>query len=150
MSKSLATNKRAKFDYNILKTFEAGLVLKGYEVKAVKNGKMSLKGAYVVLKNNEAFLINASISPYQPKNTPDDYDCERSRKLLLHQQEIKHLMGKNKEKGLTLVALKVYTKKGRIKLEFGIAKGKRKSDKREVIKEREAKREIRRKLKKRF
>ncbi len=150
MSKILAINKRAKFDYDILKTFEAGLVLKGHEVKAIKSGKMSLRGAYVTLKSNEAFLINASISPYQPKNTPDNYDIERPRKLLLHQQEIKHLIGRNKEKGLTLVALRVYTKKGRIKLGFGIGKGKRKSDKREVIKEREAKREIRRKLKKRF
>jgi len=150
MSKALVINKRAKFDYDILKTFEAGLVLKGYEVKAIKNGKMSLKGSYVVLKNNEAFLINASISPYQPKNTPDDYDIERSRKLLLHEQEIKHIIGKSKEKGLTLVPIRVYTKKGRIKLELGIGKGKRKSDKREVIKEREAKREIRKKLRKKF
>lgn len=145
--KSLAINKRAKYDYNILETLEAGLVLKGYEVKSIKIGHLSLKGAYISIKNEEAYLLNAHITPYQPKNMPSDYDPEQPRKLLLHKKEIKHLLGKNKEKGLTLVPIKVYTKKGKIKLEFGVGKGKKKIDKRKDIKKREVKRKIDRLLK---
>lgn len=145
--KTLVLNKRAKYDYEILDKFEAGLILKGYEVKSVKNGHMSLKGAYVTVKDNEIYLINANISAYQPKNTPEDYDPGRSRKLLLHKTEIKYLTGKSREKGLTLVPIKVYTKKSRLKLEFGIGRGKKKIDKREKIKKREIKKEIERKLK---
>lgn len=147
--KIFALNKRATFNYQIPETFEAGLALKGHEVKSIKNGHISLQGSYVVIKNNEAFLINATISPYQPKNTPKDYDPARTRKLLLHQKEIKYLIGKSKEPGLTLVPIKVYDKKGKIKLEFGIGRGKRKLDKRELIKKREVEKEIERKLKSR-
>ena len=147
--KVFALNKRATFDYQILETFEAGLVLKGHEVKSIKNGHISLQGSYVVIKNNEAFLINATVSPYQPKNIPKDYDPTRTRKLLLHQKEIKYLIGKNQERGLTLASIKVYDKKGKIKLEFGIGRGKRKLDKRELIKKREVEKEIERKLKSR-
>jgi len=143
----LAINKRAKYDYEILETFEAGIVLEGFEVKAIREKKISLKGAYVSLRNNEIFLVNAHISPYQPLNVPDNYNPTRPRKLLLHKKEINYLIGKNKEKGLTLIPLKVYTKKEKIKLEFAIAKGKKKFDKREQIKKREIKREIERKLK---
>ncbi len=145
--KTFALNKRAKYDYEILETFEAGLVLKGYEVKSIKTGHISLKGAYVIIKNNEAYLINSSVPPYQPKNISEDYDPNRTRKLLLHKKEIKSLLGKSKERGLTLVPIKMYTKKGKIKLELGIGKGRKKIDKREVIKKRETKREIERKLK---
>lgn len=145
--KTFTINKRAKYDYEILDKFEAGLILKGYEVKSVKNGHMSLKGAYVTIKDNEIYLINANISAYQPKNTPEDYDPGRSRKLLLHKTEIKYLTGKSREKGLTLVPIKVYTKKSRLKLEFGIGRGKKKIDKREKIKKREVKKEIERRLK---
>ncbi len=145
--KALAINKRAKYDYDILETFEAGLILKGHEVKSIKTGHISLKGAYIVIKNNEAFLINANIPSFQPKNMPEGYDPDRTKKLLLHKQEIKSLIGKSKEGGLTLVPIKVYTKKSKIKLEFGIGKGRKKIDKREVIKKRETKREIERKLK---
>ncbi len=145
--KTLALNKRAKYDYNILETLEAGLVLKGYEVKSIKTGHISLKGAYIVIKNNEAFLINANIPPFQPKNMPEDYSPDRTRKLLIHKQEIKSLIGKSKESGLTLVPIRVYTKKSKIKLEFGIGRGKRKKDKRELIKKREMKREIQQRLK---
>jgi len=145
--KVFALNKRATFDYQILETFEAGLVLKGHEVKSIKNGHISLQGSYIVIKNNEAFLINATVSPYQPKNTPKDYEPTRTRKLLLHQKEIKYLTGKSQERGLTLVPIKVYDKKGKIKLEFGIGRGKRKVDKRELIKKREVEKEIERKLK---
>jgi len=140
-------NKRAKYDYEILETYEAGLVLKGFEVKAVRQGKMSLKGSYVTLKNEGksviAYLLNAHISPYQPANTPDDYNPVRSRRLLLKKKELNTLLGKIKEKGLTLVPICVYNSKKRIKLEFAVGKGKRKIDKREAIKKREIEREIR-------
>lgn len=145
--KILAVNKRAKFDYEILETFEAGLVLKGYEVKSVKIGHISLRGAYVVIQNEEAHLLNASVSPYQAKNTPEGYEPTRSRKLLLHKKQIKYLIGKSKMKGLTLVPVRVYTKKGKIKLEFAVAKGKRKIDKRELIRMREDKRGMERAMK---
>lgn len=145
--KILALNKRARYDYEILETFEAGLALYGFEVKSVKNGHIGLQGAYVVIKGSEAYLLNATISPYQSKNTPSDYESTRSRKLLLHKKEIKYLIGKSQEKGLTLVPIQVYTKKDKIKLEFGVGRGKRKTDKRELIKKREAQREIERSLK---
>jgi SsrA-binding protein len=137
-------NRRANYDYEILEKFEGGLVLKGYEVKAIKTGKASLKGAYVVVQNNEVFLINAHISPYQKANTPNNYQPDQTRKILLHKSEIKSLIGKTKQKGLTLVPIKMYTKKGRIKLQFGLGKGKRKFDKREAIARKEAKRRIER------
>ena len=137
----LANNKKAYFDYEILQTFEAGLVLIGQEVKSIKNKHISLKGAYVVPKGNEFFLIGANVPPYQPKNAPKNYESERTRKLLLEKSEINYLIGKSKQKGLTLIPLRVYTKSGRIKLEFGIAKSKKKFDKRETIKKRDFKRE---------
>ncbi len=127
--KIIATNKRADYDYEILETFEAGLILKGFEVKSVKNGHIGLAGSYVVIRNNEAYLLNATISPFQPKNTPKDYDPARTRKLLLHKREIKHLVGKIGHKRLTLVPTKVYIKKEKLKLEIGIGQGKRKIDK---------------------
>lgn len=146
---TLVINRRAKYDYTILEKFEAGLVLAGHEVKSAKKGHMSLKGSYVTINEKEAWLINAFISPYQPKNTPEDYDPARSRKLLLHKKEINSLIGKKKQKGLTLVPLRVYTKHNRVKLEFALGQGKRKIDKREKIKQRETKRSIDRALKKR-
>jgi len=146
---SFAINRRAKFDYRILETFEAGLVLSGFEVKAIKNGRISLKGSYITIRNGEAWLINASIPAYQPKNMPDDYDPFRNRKLLLHKQEIKSLIGKTKQKGLTLVPLQVYTKHSKLKLEFGLGQGKAKADKRESIKKREVQRKIGRALRER-
>ena len=151
--KILAKNRKAYFTYQILEKFEAGISLIGQEVKSIKSGRMTLKGSYVVLKHllrgvtPEVFLIGATIPPYQPKNAPLDYNPERSRKLLLKKAEIKYLIGKTKEKGLTLVPLRVYTKKGKIKVEFGLVRGKRKVDKRELIKKREIERKIRRFLK---
>lgn len=147
---TLAINPRAKYDYEILDTYEAGLVLSGQEVKSIKKGSMSLKGSYVVIRKEEAWLINAQVSPYQPKNTPADYNSTRSRKLLLHKKEIKELIGKTKQKGLTLTPIRVYTKQNRIKLEFGLGRGKKKSDKREKIKKRETQRKIRRALKDKY
>ena len=143
-----AENKRAFFDYEILEKFEAGIELKGFEVKAVKSSRINLGGSFAVLKGEEVFLLNADIPPYQPKNTPDNYNQKRSRRLLLKNKEIKYLLGKIKSANLTLVPLRVYNKNGLIKLELGLAKPKKKSDKREVLKKRDAKREIERTLKK--
>jgi len=145
--KILSENKKAYFNYEILEKFEAGISLIGQEVKSLKTRGVNLAGNYVVIKNNEAFWIGAKISPYQPKNAPSDYNPERSRKLLLKKSEIKYLIGKTKEKSLTLIPLMVYTEKGKIKLEFGLVKGKKKFDKRELIKKRETEREIQRELK---
>jgi len=144
--KFFAENRRAKFDYEILETYEAGLVLFGHEVKAIKTGHISLNNSFVVIKNNELYLINSFIPPYQPKNISSDYDPERSRKLLLQKQEIRSLIGKSKAKGLTLLPLRVYTKKNKLKLEFAIGRGKRKIDKREQIKKRDIEREMERNL----
>jgi len=147
--KIILENKKALFNYSILETFKAGVVLQGQEVKSIKTGKMNLRGSFVIVRESppEVFLIGANVPPYQPKNTPSDYDPQRSRKLLLRKSEIKQLIGKAKQKGLTMIPLKVYTDKGKIKIEFGIAKGKRKIDKRTQIKKRETEREIQRAMK---
>ena len=154
--KIFCRNKKAYFDYQILEEFEAGMVLKGNEVKSIRLGKISLKGSYVVLKGinqgklPEPYLIGTYISPYQPKNTPNNYNPERSIKLLLKKSEIKYLIGKTKEKGLTLIPLKIYIKNVKIKIKIGLVKGKKKRDKREAIKKRDAEREIRRNLNPKF
>ena len=151
--KVLAENKKVYLKYRILESFEAGIVLIGQEVKSIKSGKIGLTGAYIVFKKTaktghpELYLIGANIPPYQPKNAPPDYDPQHSRKLLLRKKEIKYLIGKTQQKGLTLIPLKMYTKKGKIKIEFAAAVGLRKFDKRELIKKREAKRKIQRTLK---
>ena len=142
-----AENRSAFHDYEILEKYEAGMVLEGHEVKAVKNGKFSIRGSYVKVLDGEVFLIGAIISPYQPRNTPKEYDPQRTRKLLLNKKEIAGLIGKSEEKGLTIVPLKAYDKRGRIKLEIGLAKARKKYDKREVIKGKEEKRKIERALK---
>ncbi len=137
-----ATNKKAYYDYTILDTLEAGIVLKGYEVAAVKRGKVSLSGSYAIFHNDELFLTNANISTYQPKNQPTDYLATQSRKLLISKKEIYKLKREIKEKGLSLIPLKVYLNKRRIKIEIGLAKGKKSYDKRETIKKREISRKI--------
>ena len=142
--KDLITNKKAYFDYEILEKFEAGIALLGMEVKSLKMNKANIVGAYVVIKHHEAFLLNASISPYQPQNTSPDYDPQRTRKLLLQTKEIDYLSGKIKQQGLTLIPLKVYNKNGLIKVEIALVKGKKKFDKREVVKKREIKKRIER------
>ncbi len=146
----LAFNKRARFDYKIQDTFEAGLVLQGYEVKSIKTGHVSLKGSFVsahkqrkVGKNPEFFLVNAHIPLYKHASSIPNFDPTRSRKLLLKKSEIKRLVGKKKEEGLTLVPIRIYTKRGLIKLEFGVGKGKKKYDKREDIKKKQASRRMR-------
>jgi len=139
-------NKRAYFDYEFLEKFEAGMVLTGYEVKSIKSGRMSLIGSYVILRGGEVWLINANIAPYQPQNTSKDYNSTRARKLLLKKKEIQYLFGKSQERGLTLIPLRVYSNKGKLKTEFAIARGRKKADKKEVIKKRETDKEMRREL----
>ncbi len=146
--KEVARNKRAYFDYEILEKFEAGISLLGQEVKSVKSGRINLAGSYAILRNGEVWLVGADIPPYQPQNAPQDYDSQRTRKLLLTEKEIKTLMGEVKGTGLTLVPLRSYIKGRLIKLELGLGKGKKKADKRELIKKREAERDIRRTLRK--
>lgn len=143
----IARNKRAYFDYEILEKFEAGIELLGIEVKSVKSGRVNLTGSYAILRGNQVLLVGADIPPYQPKNTPPDYDPGRTRKLLLTAGEIKNLTGKIKEAGLTLLPLRIYTKGRLIKLELGLGRHKKKHDKREAIKKREAERDIRRAIK---
>lgn len=144
---SYAENRRAFHDYEILEKFEAGIILEGHEVKSVKTGKLSIKGSYVKVLDGEVFLVGAVISPYQPKNTPNDYDPQRDRKLLLNKKEITGLIGKSKEKNLTIVPLKVYTKRSIIKIEIGLAKARKKYDKRASIRKKEEERKIDRVLK---
>jgi SsrA-binding protein len=144
--KLLAENKNARFNYEILEKIEAGIVLIGQEVKSIKLGHMSLKGSYVVVKGYELFLIGSYISPYQAKNIKD-YNPERDRKLLLKKKEINYLIGKSKEKNLTLVPLKVYTRGSFITIEIAVSRGKKLIDKRSAIKKREIDRKIHRSLK---
>jgi len=147
--KVLAFNKRAKFDYEILETYEAGVVLFGHEVKSVKTGHVSLRGAFVVLKNvsgsklPEAYLVNAHIPLYKHASQVKNHEPTRSRKLLLKKKEIRHLIGKKQEQGLTLVPINIYTKHSLVKMTFGVGRGKKKIDKRESIKKRELDRQVR-------
>lgn len=144
--KNLAYNRRVKFDYDIKELFEAGVVLLGTEVKSVKSGNISLRGSFVTIHEENAYLTNATIPPWQPKNTPDDYDPIRSRRLLLKKSELKQLIGAKKARGLTLVPVRVYNKGGRIKIEVALVKGKRKADKKQLKKERDIRRDVEREL----
>lgn len=144
---ALITNRRARFDYDILETFEAGLSLLGTEVKSLRNGQGKLDGAYVVIRGGEALLVGASIPPFQHKNVEASYDPERPRTLLLTQKELKELEQKSEKQGLTIVPLSLYNKGRLLKLEIAIARGKKKADKRQSIMKRETDRSIRRELK---
>lgn len=144
---TLAFNKRANFDYLISDKYEAGLVLSGPEVKSVKMSHLSLKESFVTAKGTELYLTNAHITPYKHAGEIKNYDPTRPRKLLLKKSEIKHLLGKVRVQGLTLVPIRVYTKRRLIKLEFGVGKGKKKFDKREDIAKRDVERNVRRELK---
>ena len=149
----LAINKKAKHDYEILDTLEAGLVLFGHEVKSVRLGQASLKGAFVTIKSGnspELILTNAHIPLYKKASTIKDYDPDRPRKLLVKANEIKKLVGKKQAEGITFVPLNIHTKHNKIKLEFGIGKGKKKYDKREDLKKKDDKRKIARALKNKF
>lgn len=143
---TLATNPKAKFDYQILDTLEAGLVLTGQEVKSARGGNISLKGAHAGIVKGELWLINAHIGAYQKAGDLKDYDSTRSRKLLIKKRELAKLIGTLQSKGLTLIPVSVYTKGRRLKVELGLARGKKKYEKREVIKKRDIDREIRMKL----
>ncbi len=145
--KNIAVNKKAFFNYEIFESLEAGIALQGSEVKSIKEGRISLKDSYAEIKNGEVLLIQCHISPYEAANR-FNHDPLRPRKLLLHRQEIKRLAGKIQEKGFTLVPTKItLNDKGRIKIELSLAKGKRLYEKRNVIKERDREREMRRELK---
>jgi SsrA-binding protein len=138
--KDFATNDKAHFDYEILETIEAGIVLKGYEVKSIKTGHITIKGSYVKIINSEPVLVGANIPPYQPTNMPGDYDPQASRKLLLSKKQIGVLADLAQSQGITLIPLKIYEKNKKLKLLIGIAKGKKKYDKRESIKKKDLQR----------
>lgn len=137
------SNRRARFEYEILETFEAGIVLVGSEVKSLRQGKANLQDSYALVKNGEIWLLNMHINPYEQANQ-FNHDPLRTRKLLLNKSEIAKLQVKTNEKGLTLIPLKLYFKKGNAKVQLGIGKGKKLHDKRESIKERDVEREMRR------
>lgn len=144
---TLAINKQAKFEYEILDTVEAGIVLSGDEVKSAKNGGIKLTDAFVTFKGESAYLTNAHIARYSKSNPKLAYDPTRSRQLLLHKKEINHLIGKKSQDGLTIVPLSAYTSKDLIKIELALVRGKKQHDKRETIRTREIERDIRRTLK---
>ena len=144
------TNRQARYDYELLEKYEAGLVLRGHEVKSVKAGQINLTGSYITVKHGERpelFLINANISKYKAAGTLPDYSPTRSRKLLLNRREILSILNKIKAQSLTIVPTRVYTRNNRVKVEFALARGKKLFDKRQSIKEREGKREVSRALK---
>lgn len=145
--KTYISHRRAKFDFEILDTLEAGVSLSGNEVKSVRNGQGKLEGGHIIIRGGEAFLVGASIPPYQRANTPKSYDPERPRKLLLNKKELRELAETERQKGLTIVPTKMYSKNNNIKLQIAVVRGKKKHDKREVIKERDEKRKIERILK---
>jgi len=146
--KIVARNRKAKFDYHLLDKFEAGMVLKGSEIKAIRAGQISIKEAYVRTDGREAWLVNAHIAPYDPASR-DNHDPRRERKLLLHTKEIDKLWDEVKRKGLTIVPLRVYLKNGRAKLEIAVGRGKQRFDKRQSIKKRDTEREMQRALRER-
>ena len=144
---ALIENTRVGFDYDILETMEAGMELFGYEVKSLRAGQGSLKGARVIARGSEAYLVGASIPPWQIANAPKSYDTERTLRLLLSKKEIARISGAEGENGLTIVPIKVYNSTRRLKLAIAIVRGKKKADKRQTIRKREEKRRIERTLK---
>lgn len=144
---ALIENQKASFDYSFVEKMEAGLELYGYEVKSLRGGQGSLKGARVVARGGEAYLVGASIPAWQVANAPKSYDPERPRRLLLSRKEIAHISSAEGEKGLTIVPISVYSKGRCLKLSIAIARGKKKQDKRHSIRSREEKRRIQRTLK---
>ena len=146
--KIITQNKKAFHDYSIEETLEAGILLQGTEVKSLRDGKANLKDSYVIVKDSEVFLLNCHISPYSHGNIMN-HDPLRTRKLLLHKKEITKLQGKAAQKGYSLIPLKLYFSNSHVKVEVGLARGKRQYEKRETIKKREADREIERAMKSR-
>ena len=137
----IATNRRARHEYEILETVEAGLVLRGTEVKSLRDGMVNFKDSYASIRNGEGWLLGCHINPYS-HGTDANHDPERDRKLLLHRREISRLTGKVAERGLTLVPLRLYFKGGRAKVEIGLARGRKLHDKRSALREREVRREM--------
>jgi SsrA-binding protein len=140
--KILVDNRRARYNYFLEERMEAGMMLTGSEVKSARNGKMHLTDAYAAIKDNELWLLNAHISPYEQANRLN-HEPDRPRKLLAHRREISRLLGKTREKGLTLIPTKIYLKKGRIKCELALAKGKHHEDKRDVLRKKASEEEAR-------
>ena len=145
MPRDIATNRQAGFRYHLLEKWEAGLVLTGTEVKALREGKAQIKDGYAAVRDGEVWLYNVHIPPYGPA-ARDNHDPERARKLLMHRREIERLIGKTRERGLTLVPTRLYFRDGRAKVEIALARGKDVADKRQTIKERELRREMERSL----
>jgi len=143
----LAQNKKARFDYEILETYEAGLVLSGQEVKSIRAGGAKLTGSFVTFHGEQARLTNASIGKYAYAGNAESYDPTQSRKLLLKKKELHYLRERTEEKGLTIIPLSLYTKGSKIKIEIAIVRGKKKYDKKEAIKKRDVQREMKRAMK---
>lgn len=144
---TLVDYKKARFNYEILESFEAGIELLGFEVKSLKKGQGSLDGSHVTIRGGEAYLVNVFVPPYQEKNTPKEYDARRNRRLMLTRKEIQHLSSVEEGKGLTIVPISIYNKGPLVKVSVAVVRGKKKFDKRESIKKRESNREINRALK---
>jgi SsrA-binding protein len=140
----LAENRRARFDYDIIDYYVAGIELEGHEVKSVKTGHGSLQGSYVIIRGGEAWLINCTIPAYQQNNVPPEYDPSRTRRVLLKKDEIKELQGTLKEKSIALLPLKFFSKGGLVKVELGVGRARKDHDKRDLLKKRDAEREMRR------
>jgi SsrA-binding protein len=145
----IADNKKAAYNYFFEEKFEAGMVLQGWEVKALREGKVQLTDGYVVVKNGELFIIGLQINPLRTASTHVNPDAVRTKKLLLHKEEIRRLIGKVEQKGYTLVPLNLHWKSGKVKCDIALAKGKAEHDKRDTIKDREGKREVERAMKSR-
>jgi SsrA-binding protein len=145
--KVIAENRQARFEYEILETFEAGIELVGTEVKSVRAGKANLRDGFALIRNGEVWLHNVHISPHDTASQYFNHDPRRTRKLLMHRQEIRKLIGKVEQQGLTLVPLKMYLKRGWVKISLALARGKKLHDKREDLKQKQAKREMQRAMK---
>ena len=148
-ARRIADNKKAAFNYFIEERFEAGMVLEGWEIKSLREGKVQLTDGYVVIRNGELFIIGCQINPLNTASSHVNPDSVRTKKLLLHKEEIRRLIGKVEQKGSTLVPLNLHWKNGRVKCDIGLAKGKAEHDKRDTIKDREGKREVERAMKSR-
>ena len=146
-SKILSDNRQARYLYEILETYEAGIQLTGTEVKSIRAGKLNLQDGYALIRNGEAWLINVHISPYTGSGQYFNHEPRRTRKLLLHRQEIRKLIGRVEQQGLTLVPLRMYLKRGLVKVSLGLGKGKKLHDKRENLKRRQDQRDIQRAMK---
>lgn len=145
--KIVSDNRQARHEYEILETFEAGIELRGTEVKSIRAGKVNLRDGFALVRDGEVFLLNVHVSPHETTNQVFNHDPRRTRKLLLHRQEIRKLIGKVEQQGLTLVPLKMYLKKGRVKVDLALVRGKKLHDKREDLKRRQDQRDMERAMK---